>query len=189
MDHKNKVLSIDVDWVTNYNQLITLISFLSKKFSKCSKIVFIESHHDILNCLEPQEDFIVNVDHHHDITQVPLEDKSYAQNIHMGNWVDYLIRNKKLNHYIWINNLNSNLSDFNLHPARNLKTLKIDHSLDFIDSMDFEKIVICKSFDYIPQHQKDMGLGLTYEVLKSIALNIFKEKVTLDNTLNSYKIY
>ena len=185
----SKVLSVDVDWVTNHTQFLNLISFLNKKFSKCDKIIFIDSHHDILNHLEPNEDFIVNIDEHHDITQIPPNDPFYAKEVHMGNWVDHLVRNEKLNHYIWIHNLTSNISEFNLHPLRNIKTFKIDPSLDFIESMEFKKIIICKSFDFLPQSQKDIGLGLTYEVLKSIALNIFKEKVTLDNTLNSYKIY
>ena len=184
----NPILSVDVDWVTNYSQFINLISFLNKKFIKCSKIILIEAHHDILNYLEPQEDFIVNIDHHHDITE-HIIDSPYAKNVHMGNWVDYLIRHKKLNHYIWINNLDSYVVDYNINSARDLKTFKMDSSLDFIDSLNFEKIIICKSFDFIPQSQKDIGLGLTYEVLKSIALNIFKEKVIISNNPNPYKVY
>jgi hypothetical protein len=180
----NPILSVDVDWVTNYNQFITLISFLTKKFNVCNKIIFIDSHHNIIKYLNPQDKFIVNIDEHHDIIQL-----NNNKDWHMGNWVDYLINKSQLDHYIWVCNTNSSLIPEEIDPVRNLKTFKINHDLNEINSMDFNKIIICKSFDFISLSQKNMGLGLIFEVLKEISLNLFKEKTIIDTDPNPYTIY
>jgi hypothetical protein len=189
MELSNKVLSVDVDWVINHSQFLSLITFLNKRFNQCDKIIFIDSHHDIVRYLEPNEDFIVNIDNHHDIIQLNPNSPSPDKGLHMGNWVNYLVENNRLNHYIWINNVTSKVTELNVYPLQSIKTFKMDPSLDFIDSMEFKKIIICKSFEYMWQPEKDIGLGLTYEVLKSIALNIFKEKVIISNNPNPYKVY
>jgi len=180
----NPVLSVDVDWVTNYNQSMELFSFLTKKFKTCNKIIFIDSHHNIIEHLSSDEDFIINVDHHHDIRYK----HAHHEILHMGNWVEYLIRNNMLNHYIWVGNMDSNVEDEALNPIRGLETFKINHSLKSINSINFNKIIICKSFDFITQPQKDIGLSLVFEILKEISLNIFKEKTIVSNNPNPYKL-
>ena len=179
----NPVLSVDVDWVTNYNQFIELFSFLTKKFKTCNKIIFIDSHHNIIEHLSSNEDFIINVDHHHDIRHHPTHEV-----IHMGNWVENLILNNRLKHYIWVGNIDSFAEPEKIDPIRNLETFKINHSLKSIDSINFNKIIICKSFDFVTQSQKEMGLILIFEILKEMSLNIFKEKTIISNNPNPYKL-
>ncbi len=184
MKNPQPVLSIDVDWVNNYNQFLELIDFSIKKFKISSKIIFIEQHHNIIKYLDEKDNYIINIDHHHDIIQ--LEETPHE--LHMGNWVNYLINQQRLNHYMWIHNIDSMVELDNLHPIRQIKSFKMDPYLNSISDVNFEKIIICKSFDFIPHDNKQMGLGTIYEILKNIALNIFKEKTIIDDLSNPFSI-
>ena len=184
MKNMNPVLSIDVDWIKSYNQLNLLFELVVTKFKECKKIIFIDCHHNILDFLDSNDKFIINVDHHHDIFQPQVkEDDRY---IHIGNWVKELIDKNKLDHYFWINNPNSYLEDSNLDPVRSIKSFKISDNLNDISKFNYEKVVICKSFDYFTEVEKNMGFSNAFNLFQILAINLYKEKTIIDNQSNPY---
>ena len=180
----NPVLSVDVDWVKSYHQLNLLFDFVIDKFKKSKQIIFIDCHHNILNFLDNNDKFLINIDHHHDIFQPQV--KGDSKYIHIGNWVKQLIDENKLDHYFWVNNSNSFLEDSNLDPVRNIKSFKILDNINDISKFDYEKIVICKSFDFFTEKEKNMGFSNIFNLFQIIAINLYKEKTIIDNQPNPY---
>lgn len=186
--YKNKImdpiLSVDIDWIKSYNQVNLLFEFVTKKLEKCEQIIFIDCHHNILNYLSKEDKFIINVDHHHDIFQPQVkEDSRY---IHIGNWVKELIDNNNLDSYFWINNPNSFLEDSNLDPVRAIKSFKILDNLNDINKFNYKKIVICRSFDYFTEMEKNQGFANIFNLFQILALSLYKEKTIIDNQPNPY---
>jgi len=181
-------LSVDIDWIINPFQHTLLIDYVSKKFKECENIIFIDCHHNIINHLPKNNISLVNIDHHHDITN----DSEYQNKnkLNEGNWVSYLAYKNYLQDYIWINNISSLIDDLVISNGgiRNLKTFKIEHSLDFIKDFKYKKIVICKSREFSWENGYSECV-ISFNILKSIAKNFFKEKTIVDNESNPYRYY
>lgn len=120
-----------------------LTKWLNQKIQFVDKesIIFIKSHEMINDYIQGENITLYNIDHHHDLGY--REDNTV---IHCGNWALHLLKEKKINKYIWINNENSNIGliesvDFETQSLRefNLNTLKPD------------KIIICFSPEWIPK--------------------------------------
>jgi hypothetical protein len=181
----NPVLSVDVDWVKNFNQFNLLFEFIVNRFKHSKQIIFIDCHHNILNFLEPNERSIINIDDHHDIHQPQVfeQDLNY---IHIGNWVEYLISKNNLDHYFWLCNTTSHIEERHLTPIRQIKSFKILHNINDIMKFQYDKIVICKSFDYFRGEAKEKGLANIFNLLQIIAINLYKDKTIIDNQPNPY---
>ena len=113
------------------------IQFIDKE-----NIIFIKSHEMINDYVEGDDITLYNIDHHHDLGYKRADNAK----INCGNWALHLLKEKKINKYIWINNENSDIGliesvDFESQSLRafNLNTLKPD------------KIIICFSPEWIPQ--------------------------------------
>ena len=184
MEHYN--LSVDIDWIISADQHSVLIDYVSKKFIKCEKIIFIDCHHNILDFLIEEDVSLVNIDYHCDLINLPNFPMKHL--INEGNWVNYLYLKNNLKDYIWINNVNSFISDSLIHDSqlRNLRTFKIEHDLNYIKNFEYKKIIICKSKDYHWENGYKEGV-IAFDILKSIANNFFPQKVIIDNNLNPYK--
>ena len=179
------VLSVDIDWITNKNEHSILVDYVTKYFKTCEQIIFIDSHHSILNYISEEDKSIVNIDTHHDI----LNDPSFSDihTLNEGNWVGHLIFHKKLENYIWIHKIDSLLQEETLSESniRDLKTFKMETSFDIIQNFKYKKIIICKSKEYFWE-QRYLDALISFDILKVVAKNIFKEKVIIDNTSNPY---
>lgn len=94
----------------------------------------------INNYIQGENITLYNIDHHHDLGY--REDNTV---INCGNWALHLLKNKRIDKYIWINNQNSNKNvredvkfETQLLKEFNLNSLKPD------------KIIICLSPEWIP---------------------------------------
>lgn len=87
-----------------YNKLTI---FLKKIFSNTKKenIFFCKNHEDVINFTYNNNFFdLINIDYHHDLGY------NMNQKLYCGNWVEELIKTKKVHKYIWIKNPNSFIS-------------------------------------------------------------------------------
>ena len=87
-----------------YNKLTI---FLEKIFSNTKKenIFFCKNHEDVVKFNYNNNFFdLINIDHHHDLGY------NMSKKLYCGNWVEKLIRTKKIHKYIWIKNPNSSIS-------------------------------------------------------------------------------
>lgn len=110
------------------------------KFLNKEDIIFIQSHEMINNYIQGEDITLYNIDHHHDLGY--KEDNTI---INCGNWALHLLKDKKIDKYIWINNQNSNK---NL-----LEDIKFETQLlkEFnLNSLKPDKIIICLSPEWIP---------------------------------------
>ena len=182
------VLSVDIDWITNNNEHSILVDYVTKHFKNCEQIVFIDTHHSILNYLSEEDKSIVNIDAHHDIMNDP--DFPDITKLNEGNWIGYLISNKKLENYIWVHKIDSYLQENILDKAdvRSLKTFKMETSFDTIQNFKYKKIIICKSKEYLWE-RRYLDALISFDILKTVAKNIFGEKVIIDDTPNPYTRY
>ena len=178
-------LSIDIDWIINSYQHDVLIEYVSEKFKECENIIFIDCHHNIINYLPKDNISLVNIDHHHDI--VNGSNFIHKNKLNEGNWVSYLAYKKYLKDYIWINNINSLINNEVISEGgmRTLRTFKIDHKLDLVKDFKYKKIIICKSRDFSWEENYGECI-ISFDILKSIAKNLFKEKIIIDNRSNPY---
>ena len=183
---KNPVLSVDVDWILNINQYSSLIEYVCSKLELCKQIIFIDSHHNIIDFLNKEDISIINIDQHHDIVN-PIN--NFPDYVNEGNWVNYLINKNLLLDYIWVNNLKSyvGVDEINRGEIRNLRTFKMESNLNFIRDLDYNKIIICKSRDFAGEITRDNLNVLAFDTLKSISTSLFNEKTIIDKQLNSYK--
>ena len=173
----DNILSIDIDWIENDYQYLSLFNILCNKFKSTDHIIFIKSHHLILKYIE-KETTIYNVDHHHDLI---YED---GEECNEGNWVNFAIKGNKTKNYYWIHNYNSEAHPKSFYRARGLEKFSYTADINILNNLEFNKIIICESFEY----QKDISrlnkYPLIVDVLKGLAFNIFPSKVTIDDTLN-----
>jgi len=181
----NPILSVDIDWVKSWYQFNLLFEFIVNKFKKCKQIIFIECHHNILKYINDNDRFIINIDEHHDIGE-----PRHAQDlkfIHVGNWVGHLINKNSIDHYFWLCNTTSQVEEINLNPVRKIESFKILHNLNNIIKFNYDKIIICKSFDYFLPDEKSMGFANLFSLLQIVATNLYKEKLIIDDQSNPYK--
>ena len=179
-------LSVDIDWIIHSYQHNILIDYVTKKFKECENIIFIDCHHNIVDYLPKDNVSLVNIDHHHVI--VNGSTFLYKSQLNEGNWVSYLAYKKCLKDYIWINNINSLIENEVISDGRvrNLRTFKMDHSLDLIKDFKYKKIIICESRDFSWGNNYGECV-ISFNILKSIAKNLFKEKTIIDNKSNPYR--
>jgi hypothetical protein len=184
----NYILSVDIDWILSSTQYIELFTQVLPHLTKCQQIIFIDTHHNLINHLEEGKNSIVNIDHHHDLGVFDGNSIDLSA-IHEGNWVNYLISIQRLEEYVWICNHNSVAYEQELRVCRFLDKYQLHTDLDVIKNRTFKKVVICRSFDYIPTESKNRGYGNMYDILKSTSLTLFKNKTLIDNINNPLKVY
>ena len=98
------ILSVDLDWIKDTRQAISLISLLMKKLKDCEKIIFLKEHQQLLKYVENFDNTIYNIDHHHDFG---YDDFIATTEFREGNWLHFLITNNIIKNYFWINNVGS----------------------------------------------------------------------------------
>ena len=174
MIKNNSILTIDLDWIIEQSQQLKLYKILLEKFKNANKIIFIKTHQLLLNYIEDENE-IFNVDHHHDINydKEPYDTQKFRE----GNWLYYLILKGFLKKYIWIHNHNSDLETKHLDLVRNLEYYNHTTDINILNNLDFNKIIICESFDY-------NRTTLNFESLKYICLSLFNDKTIIDETKN-----
>lgn len=167
LDNKNPrelLMKYQNDWhwlemdLELYAQLTQLLLHFLGLHHESDDIFFIMEHHEIIPILESFNEsiYLINMDHHHDVV---YEDKDLDTNnyLNCGNWVLYAREHGILDHYVWINDPNSEY-----HFIENNKQEILDNVIQ--EQFEFEqydlkqlpyyvdKIVFCYSkpwiFDY-----------------------------------------
>ena len=120
-NERSGVLSIDVDYCRNEQDLRELVNLFTKVLLYCKEskdngryspdISFSQTHADIISCLKGRSELdIYNIDHHHDIYYDPEELMDFDRGVVCeNNWVGWLIRSQTLNSYHWVKNSDSEL--------------------------------------------------------------------------------
>ena len=170
-----KILTIDLDYITNNQQNIDIFKKSIKWFDESKEIVFIKSHHLILKYISGAID-LYNIDHHHDINYDDINafDKP---NYREGDWVVKLVKFNMLRSYTWIHNFDSDLHYNHLNCVRNLKKFNYTTDISILDNLKFDKVVVCES----RTHQIT---SMMYETLKSMSFFHHKNKTIEDDTNN-----
>ena len=171
----SKILSVDLDWIYEERQCLLINELLLKKFNNAKKIIFIKSHHAFLKYYENESE-IYNIDHHHDLgydTTEPIDE--YRE----GNWMMYFLKNNLLKKYVWVHNLKSVMNQTQLDCLRNIDEYYNTINLDVCNNEEFEKIIICESYDYSNYYSPFM-----YNILLQICKSIFNDKTIIDDTKN-----
>lgn len=129
------------------NTLLKKIFEIIKYFP--NQVIFGKNHHEILSIIN--NDFInilVNIDHHHDCYGIHADQNN---EIHCGNWVDFLFDNNQIFQYIWINNSTSNINQGNFFNYLKNNKAYIEKNIDYIlENIKFDKIFLCLSPTWIP---------------------------------------
>ncbi len=135
------------------NKFQSLYFFLLEK-SKFLKVedIFIGMNHDqIYGFLHESscELNIYNIDHHHDMgyPRDENDDRAY-EDLSVANWAYYIEKEQKLSSYTWIHNNNS------VQPSPIVidKFKNYSHStdLDVLENIQFDKIFVCASWEWVP---------------------------------------
>ena len=127
-----------------YKYLTDYVLEVSKKIDK-DHIIFIESHEEVYTQLKDIYPAITlyNIDHHHDL--------GYGNNdeCDCGSWAKYLLDNKKIYSYIWINDEKSIQPDekikFKQYPIKEYSLAGLIPETDYL--------VICSSPTWVPREQ------------------------------------
>lgn len=132
-----------------YAQLTNFILSFDK-----NKIVFIQSHSDIVEYLEEITEPIdlYNIDYHHDVLyEEKINWKSPLREYNAGNWVKKLWDDKKLRKYVWLKDYKSE----NPSPQVEKRYITDKHFIyyySFEDLQDSDKIFIALSPEWIPSY-------------------------------------
>lgn len=151
---------VDADLIL-YNKLTEYIIFLLKKINK-ENIVFIDSHEKVLDYITEPVD-VINIDHHHDLgyNEMQRENKKYA----CANWCYWGLKDNKIKNLFWIHN---NTSD-PFEPIKekfNITEMEDMHNIDLQKIIIPEKLILCSSFEWIPDQFKPL-----FELWKKIVYN------------------
>tara|TARA_R100000664_G_C2751700_1_gene138980 strand:- start:101 stop:655 length:555 start_codon:yes stop_codon:yes gene_type:complete len=178
---QRKLLTIDLDWIQNPRQFNDILSLCMELFKNKIPTIFIKSHHEIYNHIN-EEEFIINIDHHHDFGYDNLSIRQALDNmLREGNWVLGAAIHKKLKGYVWIKNYNSVfIPDHITDWIRNLDTLQIRNKIEEVDFKNIYKVVICESAEY------EKNVSLYSDILKKISRSINPNTEITDNK-NSFK--
>lgn len=156
------LLSVDCDWVRTDRHLFDFLSIMFKKLKETKKIIFMKTHHHILNYID-KDYHIFNIDHHHDFGYGDGAKNFEEKNeVGCGNWVYAGIRMNLFNRYTWISNYDSeNKWDEVDHRAALLEVYENLTDIKLLEDVPFEKIVVVESssFPYTQSH-------LPYEILR-----------------------
>ena len=150
-------LNIDYD-LNKYKTLFFVLKQVANNIHRDNIYVGYQ-HHELyyfLKDVSPEEPItIYNIDHHHDLGY-PENDNT---KLNIGNWVTYINKEKKLQNYTWIRNKNSSLNDLNYN---NLNQFYHTTDINIIDTVRFDKIFICASWEWVPLKYKPL-----FEILVS----------------------
>ncbi len=161
------ILTIDCDWAISGEKLLTLLDFCFKKFDKNKEVIFIEEHHHIINFIN-KNDILFNIDHHHDVSyndsfKKIIENNECAQ----GNWVFALIYKNIINKYYWICNEDSSYEQKDVLDLLNsLEIFVKSTNLNTLNKFTFDKIIICKSEQYLK------NANITFKIIQNMCDNI-----------------
>lgn len=112
-------------------------------------VVFIESHEQIVDFIPsgmPCD--LINIDHHHDLG---YGENAKEEPLNCGNWGLYLLKDNKINNYIWIKNNNS------IRPQYCGYNYKTKEFYNFnLSSLPADKIIICLSSPWVPQKYRPL---------------------------------
>ena len=163
-----------------YNYLTQFVLKCAKKLPQ-EKIIFIESHEDILDYIENgqlnlQEAFnVFNIDFHHDIAYAEEDMKEIIEEADCGNWVKYLFNHysSTFNQYVWVNTDESgDAYDVRFSTTINKKTIVYNikkYNLDaLVKSADI--LFICRSIPWVPDEEQQL-----YDSWKDIIDFIYKK--------------
>lgn len=133
--------------LTHYKRLTEWLIQQTTTLSK-EQIIFIRSHEQLVDCIDMNEYYeIINIDHHHDLGYVSVEDNT----IDCANWMKVLFDKRIVNKYTWINNFNSDYPTSLEYPTEikalanyNLATIKPDI------------LVICLSPEWVPPDYQNL---------------------------------
>lgn len=159
--YNNSVPGVAWDSLLNnpYMQLLTidtqhyqrLTQFVLKCFNQMNKenIHFINSHEDIANYIQNNEEYsIVNIDHHHDICYNPKDVENKCEELTCANWLKWLKENKQIKRYLWIHNKNSTMPADNVKNIINSEIAIENFNLNGLAVPD--ELVICLSPSWVP---------------------------------------
>ena len=125
-----------------------------------------------------KENTIYNVDHHHDLIYEEGEE------CNEGNWVNFIIKGNQIKNYYWIHNYNSEAHPKSFHRARGLEKFSYTTGINVLNDLEFNKVVICESFEYQKDSSRLNKYPLIIDILKGLAFNMFSSKVIVDDTPN-----
>lgn len=148
----------------HYNILIQL---LEKNIKKDSKIYIAFNHKMIIDFLEDDNNLnIVNIDHHHDLGYDEKDDtkEGTLNSPNCGNWAKYLFDSNKMKNYVWIKNVNSvGIVREKINEQMTKYEILEKNFCEFYDkilSLNFDKIFICLSPEWVPPYYHTLFYGL-----------------------------
>jgi len=163
------ILTIDLDWVQNDEQMLQIISLCTNLFKNKIETFFVKSHHHAYELIS-ENCYLYNIDHHHDICYNKESEQLLNSNfINEGNWILALIRNKNLQGYTWVKNFNSDLQEHHIYDdLRQLKVFKILNKIHELQIQKVNKVIICESISY----SNKINLSFLYELLKQLHIDL-----------------
>ena len=138
-----------------------LICLLNKVIKKDTNLYIAFNHKKILDFLKEDKDLnIINIDHHHDLGYHP---EGEMENPSCANWVRVLFENNQIKTYIWAKNVNSQLPNEVLEQKINgydIIIKDLNNLRNKIDCIEFDKIFICLSPEWVPPYYQQLFFGL-----------------------------
>jgi len=166
------ILSIDIDWVENWNQTQELLKKVSPRIKngEFKNILVSQYHKDMKKLIEDTDEdvFVLNIDHHHDIAyegSCPLEDV-----VRSCNWLGYYIKQGKVKGAIWVANRDSNMVNWEACGV-SMEALDIHFDLDIVDKFKFDSLFICQSPHYITESEPAFGAWLGLKTVIDLYTN------------------
>ena len=171
-----KLLTIDLDWIQHPRQFTDILPICVKIFKKQTPTIFIKSHQEIYDHIEP-ESIVINIDHHHDFGYDQVSVKEALENIpREGNWVLAAAIHKKIKGYIWVKNYDSKINASEITDwIRNLDFFKIKNDIKDCDFENIYKLVVCESVEY------EKNVSFYSQVLREVCKNINTNTQIVDN--------
>lgn len=158
IQEENPGLIIPKADLKHFNYLICL---LNRIIEKDTDLYIAFSHKKILDFLKEDKNLnIINIDHHHDLGYHPEGEMDSPS---CANWVRVLFENNQIKTYIWAKNVNSQLPNEILKQKINGYNIIIKDFNDLknkIDRMEFDKIFICLSPEWVPPYYQQLFFGL-----------------------------
>ena len=122
-------------------------------------IYFILNHDEVFDVLKKydctEEVIIVNVDHHHDFGY-PTKDspEPFSKYLTVANWVHCLHNEKRLAHYTWVGNNNS--EGMSMVAEKLQEKFSFYTDLRKIDHLRYDDVIVCFSQEWIPPNVRPM---------------------------------
>lgn len=127
-----------------YSKLTNWLLFQIKKMPK-EKIFFIHSHEQVYNLIDKETHIdLINIDHHHDLGYPGNNNTKLS----CANWINFFIKENRLDSYLWINNENSTPPKLNNNYPYKTALLK-NYNLN---NLEGDMIIICLSPEWVPPY-------------------------------------